>query len=110
MQLLRELNRLLHAWQKQDRILTAPGVGKLLRLEPGRQLLIRQAIYQIMERAATTDTATLVVAYRLNEVDRDRHAQLSVTVDLARPTSGVLTLAQHSSTIEIFYQDVTVLA
>lgn len=110
MQILRELYRLLNAWRKQDRIRTAPGVGKLLRLEPGRQLLIRHAIYQIIERAAATDTAKLVVVYRLIEVDRDTHSQLSVAVDLARPTSGVLTLAQHSSTIEIFYQDVTVLA
>lgn len=110
MQTLRELYRLLQAWRKQDRIRTAPGIGKLLNLEAGRQLLVRQTLYQITERAQTTGPATLEVTYQLLDIDQDTPAQLSIAIELARPTSGVLTLAQPSSTIEIFQQDVTVLS
>lgn len=110
MQTLRELYRLLQAWRKQDRIRTAPGIGKLLNLEAGRQLLVRRTLYQITERAQTTGPATLEVTYQLLDIDQDTPAQLSIAIELARPTSSVLTLAQPSSTIEIFHQDVTVLS
>lgn len=109
MQLLQELYRLLQAWRKQDRIRSAPGIGKLLRLEASDQLLIRQALYQIKERTETTDSATLMVTYQLTEIEQEMPAQLSVAIDLARPTRGVLKLTRHLSTIEIFYQDVAVL-
>ena len=109
MQPLRELYRLLWAWRKQDRIRAAPGVGKLLNLEAGRQLLVRQTLYEITERSQTTGPATLEVTYQLLDIDQGAPAQLGIAIDLARPTSGVLTLVQPSSTMEIFYQDVTVL-
>ena len=109
MQLLQELYRILHAGLTQDRIRAAPGIGKLLCLEAGSRLLIRQAMYQIIERTETTDSATLLVTYHLAEIEQEVPAQLSVAIDLTRPTSGLLKLAQHSSTMEIFYRDVTVL-
>lgn len=109
MLLLQELSRLLHAWLKQDRIRSVPGMGSLLSLEASNHLLIRQALYQITERSETTDLATLSVTYQLTEVEQGTSAQLRLTIDLARPTSGLLTLAQRSSAIEIFYRDVTVL-
>lgn len=110
MQLLREIYRLLQTWPKQDCIRIAPGIGKLMNLQPGRQLLIRQALFQIMQRTQTTGTETVAVIYQLLDVDQESCAQLSVAINLAPPISGMLTLTQHSSTIEIFYQDVTVLS
>src|SRR5690606_27794247 len=101
---------ILQTWRKQDCIRVAPGIGKLMNLESGRQLLIRRALFQILERLQTTGTDTVTVTYQLLDVDQETRAQLSVAIKLVPPTSGMLTLTEHSSTIEIFYQDVTVLS
>ena len=105
-----ELKQLLQTWRKQDRIRTAPGVGSLLNIEPGRQLLVRQAVYQVCQRATTEGATTLVVTYTLVETDRHTTAQLSVSLELVRPTHGTLTLIRDSSTMELFYEDVVLLA
>lgn len=110
MRLMQELYRLLQTWRRQDRIRSAPGVGKLLNLEPGRQLLIGQALYRVHERVESSGAESLAVTYYLSEIDSETTVQLTVAIDLARPSSGVLTLAQISSTVELFYQDVSVLA
>lgn len=109
MQLFHELRQLLHAWRKQDRIRAAPNIGSLLNLEAGRQLLIRRAIYRIVQRLATTDATTLEVTYTLCELDGNAAAQLRVSLELARPTRGSLTFVEDSSTMELFYEDVTLL-
>lgn len=107
--MLRELYRLLCVWHTQDRIRSAPGIGKLLRLQPGAQLFIGQALYRIVQRTQTSDMTSLAVAYELTAVDQRTPAQLSLAIDLARPTNGLIKFAQHSSTMEICHQDVTVL-
>jgi len=110
MQLIYELQQLLRAWRKQDRIRAVPGLGSLLNLEPGRRLLVRQAIYLISQRAMTTGVTNLEVTYTLAELDRKPAAQLHVSLELARPTHGTLTFTRDSSTIELFYEVVSVLA
>lgn len=110
MRLINELQQLWRAWQKQDRIRAAPGVGSLLSLQPGRQVLVRQAIYLISQRAVTTSATTLEVTYTLVELDREPAAQLGVSLELVRPTHGMLTFTRDSSTMELFYEDVSVLA
>ncbi|MCA9159667.1 MAG: hypothetical protein KDA72_15135 [Planctomycetales bacterium] len=110
MKLMHELRQLLRAWRKQDRIRAASGIGSLLNLEPGRRLLVRQAIYLISRRSMTTSGTTLEVTYALDELDREPAAQFRVSLELARPTRGRLTFTRDSSTMELFYEDVSVLA
>ncbi|MCA9183287.1 MAG: hypothetical protein KDA51_17620, partial [Planctomycetales bacterium] len=110
MRLICELRQLLRAWQKQDRIRAASGIGSLLNLEPGRRLLVRQAIYLISGRSMTTSGTALEVTYALDELDREPAAQFRVSLELARPTHGRLTFTRDSSTMELFYEDVSVLA
>lgn len=110
MHLVRELSRILRVWRKQDRIRVAPSLGSMLVFQREQQLLIRGAVYRIVQRAMTTNHETLAVTYTIAELNSSVTAQLSVSIALARPTRGSITFVRGSSTMELFLEDVSVLS
>ena len=112
MTLFRDLLSIVKRWYSSDRIRLSPTCGSFLRLQVGDVLLIREMLFEIIERnnAISGESSKVVFRMRVQHCPKESNATLSVELRGVELDFVAAELDIDGRLIELFEEDPVILS